>query len=147
MEFSLFPYGYPTVDIFISSHFSKLPHLSPKVAKHYYWKPHRVQTVPNLWLFNLNFFILWLYESHMRFIEIIYQLLNFWSFLGLALCSELFSHNAGQWQQAAAPSNHTMTRANNPYTPTMLYSYNHSVVHFQYNIQEITQDSQHFIIK
>lgn len=61
MEFSLFPYGYPTVDIFISSHFSKLPHLSPKVAKHYYWKPHRVQTVPNLWLFNLNFLILWLF--------------------------------------------------------------------------------------
>lgn len=57
------------------------------------------------------------------------------SFPGSMLCSLLLSHDAAQWQQAAASSQHVVTRVNHQYT------YHRAVFHFQYSLQYVTWDS------
>ena len=59
----------------------------------------------------------------------------------------ILSLDAGQWQQTqlpVGPQSHWYSETANTLT-TILYPYNHSVLHFQYGIQYITWSIQYFI--
>ena len=64
------------------------------------------------------------------------QNFEFWSFLGLDICSMKLSRDAGRWQGAPSPQSAMQSWEKITHTLiTILHSDSHSVFHFQYSSQ------------
>lgn len=69
------------------------------------WLWLRLQTVPDLWQFDLQFFVLKMVWKRYAFSKnCSASNFEFWPCLGLAICCMILCRDAGQWQRAAAPN-------------------------------------------